>query len=78
MFGASRFPGFVALSRLLWLLTDASWSGKVISIDPVTTVGYGRTASFVRLGNTPFNEDLIRQGLAKASIRYSERWDSKL
>jgi micrococcal nuclease len=37
---------------------------KVAEVEPVTKDRYGRTVAFVRVGDRPLNEELVRQGLA--------------
>jgi endonuclease YncB( thermonuclease family) len=55
----------------------------VVEADLVTVDCYGRTVSFVKVGGTVVNEELMRQGLARVFSRYCDRsvwegWDSKL
>jgi endonuclease YncB( thermonuclease family) len=42
---------------------------KVVEMEPVTTDCYGRTVALVRVGDSLFNEELIRQGLARVFTR---------
>ena len=46
---------------------------KVVEVDPVTIDRYGRTVTFVRVGDTVVNEELMQQGLAWVFARYCDR-----
>ena len=55
---------------------------KVVEVEPVTIDQDGRTVTFVKVGDTVVNEELIRRGLARGFTRYldwaiCEGWDSK-
>ena len=46
---------------------------KLVEVEPVTVVRYGRTVAFIRVRDTVVDEELIRQGLARVFIRYCDR-----
>jgi endonuclease YncB( thermonuclease family) len=54
-------------------ITSILTVAKLVEVEPVTVDRYGRTAAFVRVGDTVVNEALIRQGLARVFTRYCDR-----